>query len=158
MIKRRLRNQTQLLVEDEHQRGHHRQPILSSDLVDLLHRLPRDFFIAVFFPSLEVTGMKILLLVVDRSLRQHGHPKRHRLQNSLVVAHLDVVSAQNERLDTAHILLLTGGDSIQVQIDQIRRKLQGEAFQFVLVGSVEVVELNANRMKKLQSGKCYNQL
>lgn len=77
--------------------------------------------------------MKIFLLVVNRSLSKYRHAVRHRLQQPLVVAHLAVVGAQEQRLDAVKDLLLTVGDSIQVQVDEVGNELEREALEFILI-------------------------
>lgn len=150
MIQSRFRNQTHLLIEDEQQSRHHRQSILSCDFIHLIHWPPRNLFIAVLFPPFEITRRKISLLVIYRRLSKNWHSIRHWLQQSFRAAHFDVISAQNQRLHAPNTLLLTHRDGIQVQEDEVRNELQREAFELVLVRSIEVVELNANRMKELK--------
>lgn len=150
MVQRGLLDEAELLVEREHQRGHHRQPVLSSDFVHLRHGPPRDLLVAVLLPSFKVTGVKVFLLVVDRRLSKHRHAVRHRLHRALLAAHFDVVRAQEQRLHAADVLLLAHRHRIQVQVDEVGEELQREAFQLVLVGSVEVVELDADRVEKLK--------
>lgn len=66
------------------------------------------------------------------------------------MAHLAVVGAQEQRLDAVKDLLLTGGDSIQVQVDEVGNELEREALEFILIWSVEVEQLNADRTKQLK--------
>lgn len=153
MIQCWLLNLAQLLIEDEHQCSHNWKSILSRDLVHLIHWTPWNLLFTVLFPSLEVTSVQILLFMIDRRLSKYWHSIRHRFQKSLVTTHFDVVSAKNERLNASKVLLLAHRHSIKVQVNEIRNELQCEALQFIFVWSIEVVKLNAYRVKKLKQSK-----
>lgn len=88
--------------------------------------------------------------MVDRRLRQHRYPERHHLRTPVVRAHLDVVNANQQRLDRPAALLVAHRDRVQIQVDQDRHKLQRKTPQLDLTGPVEATQLVADWVDELK--------